>query len=240
MASKQTFWGTAPSITRRPLQAIIVDSMNTLRLGAHALSPGEVVLVQTLFRLYGRDRPFPWTFVTAPPYDALLVDGTATDQAEHMARAVLRLTRMNAADAPGTLQRPIRADRFQDWLRAIEADLLEPTLVPPPAAVGPMGQVEAVRFRLRRWPPAILLRADPRRVRLATLLSRRALCSVELAQLSQQTPAECQSFLSLLQSAGLVERDHPMPASGVTATPPAAPHRARPGWVASIRRRLGL
>ena len=111
--------------------------MNTLRLGAHALPPGEVVLVQTLFRLYGQNKPFPWTFVTAPPYDALLVDGMATDraaQAERMAKAVLRLTRTNAADAPGTLQRPIRPDRFQDWLRAIEADLLEPATAPPPAS----------------------------------------------------------------------------------------------------------
>ena len=211
------------------------------------------MLVQTLFRLYGQNKPFPWTFVTAPPYDALLVDGMATDraaQAERMAKAVLRLTRMNAADAPGTLQRPIRPDRFQDWLRAIEADLLEPATAPPlapphpaPAAAGvtrPESAAAAARFKLRRWPPAILLRADPRRIRLATLLSRRALSSAELAQLSQQPQTDCQGFLGLLQNAGLIESEAAAPAPRAPTTAAAAPPRARRGVIASIRRRLGL
>ena len=229
------------------------QSMKALRLGTYELPPGEVVLVQTLFRLYGQNKPFPWTFVTAPPYDALLVDGMATAraaQAEPMAKAVLRLTRMNAADAPGTLQRPIRADRFQGWLHTIEADLLEPATAPPPPTAprpapaaaettGPESAAAAARFKLRRWPPAILLRADPQRIRLATLLSRRALSSAELAQLSQQPQADCQGFLSLLQNAGLIEREDVAPTPRAPATA-AAPPRARLGLVASIRRRLGL
>ena len=213
------------------------------------------MLVQTLFRLYGQNKPFPWTFVTAPPYDALLVDGMATDraaQAERMAKAVLRLTRMNAADAPGTLQRPIRPDRFQDWLRTIEADLLEPAAAtaPPPApprsapaaagATGPENVAAAARFKLRRWPPAILLRADPRRIRLATLLSRRALSSAELAQLSQQPQTDCQGFLGLLKNAGLIESEAVAPALRAPTTAAAVPPRARRGVIASIRRRLGL
>ena len=209
------------------------------------------MLVQTLFRLYGQNKPFPWTFVTAPPYDALLVDGMATDraaQAERMAKAVLRLTRTNAADAPGTLQRPIRPDRFQDWLRAIEADLLEPATAPPPAAprpspagaTGPESAAAAARFKLRRWPPAILLRADPRRIRLATLLSRRALSSAELAQLSQQPQTDCQGFLGLLKNAGLIESEAVAPALRAPTTAAAVPPRARRGVIASIRRRLGL
>ena len=50
--------------------------MSALRLGAYKLPAAEVVLVQTLFRLYAHGDAFRWTFVTAPPYDALLADGT--------------------------------------------------------------------------------------------------------------------------------------------------------------------
>ena len=78
--------------------------MSTLRLGAYKLPAAEVVLVQTLFRLYAHGDAFRWTFVTAPPYDALLADGT-TDEGmspavDAMAKAVLRLTRMNSGQAP--------------------------------------------------------------------------------------------------------------------------------------------
>ena len=53
--------------------------MSTLRLGAYKLPAAEVVLVQTLFRLYAHGDAFRWTFVTAPPYDALLADGTTAE-----------------------------------------------------------------------------------------------------------------------------------------------------------------
>ena len=68
--------------------------MSTLRLGAYKLPAAEVVLVQTLFRLYAHGDAFRWTFVTAPPYDALLADGT-TD--EGMSPAVHVLTRADLA-----------------------------------------------------------------------------------------------------------------------------------------------
>ena len=147
--------------------------MSTLRLGAYKLPAAEVVLVQTLFRLYAHGDAFRWTFVTAPPYDALLADGT-TDEGmspavDAMAKAVLRLTRMNSGQAPNTLERPIRADRLQDWLKSTEHDLLQTrpaTLIEeatqPDAveaeATTPAAPINPVRFKLRRWPPAVLLR----------------------------------------------------------------------------------
>ena len=77
--------------------------MSTLRLGAYNLPAAEVVLVQTLFRLFAHGDAFRWTFVTAPPYDALLVDGTRPEgmkaEVDRMARAVLRLVRLNGGDA---------------------------------------------------------------------------------------------------------------------------------------------
>ncbi|MDO5623249.1 MAG: hypothetical protein Q4G71_00995 [Pseudomonadota bacterium] len=229
--------------------------MSTLRLGAYKLPAAEVVLVQTLFRLYAHGNDFRWTFVTAPPYDALLVDGT-TDGAQDpaindMAKAVLRLTRMTATPEPNTLQRPIRADRLQDWLKATEHDLLEtrpatllmeePADAPAPAAA--TTAISPLRFKLRRWPPATLLRGDPNRIRMATLLSRRALNAAELASISQQPAHECQAFLQTLQTTGLVEVQQEAPASAPVQAAPvtvaAKPTFGR-GLISGIRRRLGL
>lgn len=244
-----------------------------LRLGTYKLPAAEVVLVQTLLRLYAHGDAFRWTFVTAPPYDALLADGTtpegASPEVERMAGAVLRLTRMNAGQAPDTLERPIRADRLQDWLKATERKLdqsgvdtrarahaltrpmsdddmathapaASPAPAPAPAPLNP------VRFKLRRWPPAALLRADPNRIRMATLLSRRALNAAELATISQQPLQECQSFLTALQTTGLVDLQQAAPpaaaaavASQARAAASPAPNFAR-GLISGIRRRLGL
>lgn len=231
--------------------------MSILRLGAFKLPAAEVVLVQTLFRLYSHGDAFRWTFVTAPPYDALLVDGTADDgknpDIDRMAKAVLRLTRMHAGRAPNTLERPVRADRLHDWLKSTEHELLSTR-----PAVAADGAVDAaadgdsvvdaspLRFKLRRWPAAALLRGDPQRIRMATLLSRRALSAAELATLTQQPEPECQAFLTVLQSTGLVDLPQPAAptpaltgnaAAVATHTPP--PPFAR-GLIAGIRRRLGL
>ena len=235
--------------------------MSTLRLGAYKLPAAEVVLVQTLFRLYSHGDTFRWTFVTAPPYDALLVDGTTDEgmnpDVDRMAKAVLRLTRMNSGRAPNTLERPIRADRLQDWLKNTEHDLIQtrpatlldeaslPTAAEAPAAA-PV-QINPLRFKLRRWPPAALLRSDPNRIRMATL-SRRALNAAELATISQQPVQECQAFLTTLQTTGLVDvqkEPAPAPAPAAAGAPaPAAPPKPAPtfarGLISGIRRRLGL
>lgn len=238
--------------------------MSTLRLGAYKLPAAEVVLVQTLFRLYSHGDTFRWTFVTAPPYDALLVDGTTDEgmnpDVDRMAKAVLRLTRMNSGRAPNTLERPIRADRLQDWLKSTEHDLLQTrpaTLIEeatqPDAveaeATTPAAPINPVRFKLRRWPPAALLRSDPNRIRMATLLSRRALNAAELATISQQPVQQCQAFLTTLQTTGLVDVEKETvappagsaPAQAAAAPKPAAaaPAFAR-GLISGIRRRLGL
>ena len=233
--------------------------MSILRLGAHKLPAAEVVLVQTLFRLFARGDAFRWRFVAEPPYDALLVDAAnATDpEVGRMAKAVLQLTRMDAPDTANTLRRPIRADRLQEWLKATEHDLLDTrgleapdTLIPtgtlPAAADEPVPpQTSAVRFKLRRWPPAGVLRGDPTRIRMATLLSRRALSAAELARMSDRPTAESNAFLHVLQATGLVDARTdalaPPPAPAAAATAPATPKPSfGRGLIASIRRRLGV
>ncbi len=218
------------------------------------------MLVQTLLRLFRQGGPFRWTFVTAPPYDALLTDGTTAQgqgaDVDAMARAVLRLTRMHDEDAPNTLQRPIRAERLQDWLATVGRQLhgarpAQPAASEPAAAESSADEpiatddgaaADGTRFKLRRWPPAIALGGDAARIRMATMLSRRALSVTELATLSRQSETDCRKFLTLLRSTGLVEQRAPTPAptpDAAAAAPVAQPRFGR-GLIAGIRRRLGL
>jgi hypothetical protein len=108
-----------------------------------------------------------------------------------------------------TLERPIRADRLQQWLKSTERALLA---VPPVRSGGggadelPKIEVsESVRFTLRRWPSALLLRNDPDKVRMASLLARRALSATELADLGELPLSRCVTFLKTLRSAGVLE-----------------------------------
>ena len=234
--------------------------MSTLRLGTYQLPAAEVVLVRTLFRLFSHGESFRWTFVDQPPYDALLVDGTSGEATSpevlRMAKAELRLTRMHADPAPNSLPRPLRADQLQDWLKTTEHELLETR--PAPVVPEPMAQTDApatdpaletgvqpLRFKLRRWPPAALLRGDSNRIRMATLLSRRAFNAAELATVGQQSFSDSQTFLQVLLSTGLVDvqGESLQPAGGAprAALPVAAPtpSLAR-GLISGIRRRLGL
>ncbi|WP_028601596.1 hypothetical protein [Ottowia thiooxydans] len=226
--------------------------MSSLKLGAYNLPPAEVALIKTLFRLFSHGNTFQWTFVNAPPYDALLVDGTTLDaenkDLSRLAKAVLFLKRMNSGSGPNTLERPIRADQLQNWLTATEKNLRETLSSSSSHAPEPESELTAfpsqARFKLRRWPPAILLRGDATRIRMATILSRRALSVGDLSIVCQQPVSVCETFLQVLRAASLIDMveqpvaETPAPASGSKA------HASRPkfssGLISSIRRRLGL
>lgn len=60
------------------------------------------------------------------------------------------------------------------------------------------------RLRLRRWPPATFLRSDPDRIRMATLLSRRALNAQDLHRLTGLDGIECLVFMRVLRSGNLL------------------------------------
>jgi len=221
-----------------------------LRLGIHKLPMAEAVLIRTIMRLSAGQPGFAWQLVDAPPYDALLVDGSSAEHeypglAGSMAAAVLRLTSMNAGWQPGTMERPIRADRLQQWLRSIEHALREAqpgglTLHEQTALEVEVSDAE--HFMLRRWPPAMLLRNDLDNIRMASLLSRRALNATELADLSQLPFSQCVAFLHELRKAGVLEL------RVAQALPPAISRSdgsLRGGdlarsFIERIRRRLGL
>ncbi|RUR71234.1 hypothetical protein EJP67_29740 [Variovorax guangxiensis] len=225
--------------------------MLPLRLGVHRVPAIERVVIQTIVRLSAHDTDFAWLLVDAPPYDALLVDETTVggmDDISRLARVIIRLTRAGASEYPDVLERPIRAEKLQQLLKRI-GDNLHGERLPHSGAGGEEMKIEvsdSVRFMLRRWPSALLLGNDPGKVRMASLLVRRELNAIELAELSEQSLSQCATFLHALRQAGVLElypevivprgqRHIDLP----TQTRSPAIHLGR-GFFKSIRRRLGL
>lgn len=229
--------------------------MSTLKLGLHRLPAAEVVLIQTLLRLYGGAQSRArWTLADAPPYDALLVDATAPEStaAEWIGKAasVLRITRIGQAGKPNTIERPIRPDKLLRWLEERQPAMSSPG-VPSAKEAAAADSLSEVRYRLLRWPPSSVLRNDARRVRLASLLSKRAFNTSELATMSQQSVDDCHAFLRMLRGTGLVEAQAELPSAGpidlpadtsrAAVAPSRKPSRGfASGLIGGLRRRLGL
>lgn len=185
-----------------------------------------------MLRLYAQNTASHWVYASAPPYNALLADGSTAEgqnpTLDRLAPIVLRLARRSENTTHDLLERPIRPDRFQQWLQVIEQKLLSQSASAqeePPA-----------RYRLLHWPPARLLRHDADRIRLATLLSRRFLSVQELVAVSRQTETVCLEFIQMLQAASLLQTqvdtapspsdsslDLPAPRKRFFSAPPAKP-----------------
>lgn len=218
-----------------------------LRLGTYKLPAAETALIQTLLRLYSSGAAGHWVYASAPPYDALLVDGSTPEgqsqELDRMAKVVFRLMRKSENSLPDQLERPIKPDRFQLWLQNTERDLQQSATTQPEAAV---------RYRLLRWPPASMLHSNEEYVRLATLLSRRFLSTQDLAAISRLPEADCAEFVRTLQSARLVRTNaHEAAAARASMAetaaptpapeqPPAAEHRRSfsTDLIQNIRKRL--
>lgn len=217
------------------------------------LPPAEVVLIRIMVRLLSHDATLKWSFAEQAPYDAVIVDDVTASSnfatLSALAAAVLKITPASGDAGPNTLQRPIRAERLQEWLRQLGAQL---TLAQPVPDAQPSGQ-QVSKFKLLRWPPSALVRNDPSLIRMAVLLSKRALLPAELARLSQQSLDACQSFIQRLQGAGLLDVEpFATPAystgsssSALTSAQKSAPATPRKtsfgqGLISGIRRRLGL
>lgn len=203
------------------------------RLGVHGLSEAEAGLVRAYVALASTGLREPWTFAGDGQCDALLADDAPEAAALASRRRGARVlgfvgdTRLGWADM---LPRPLRIDEFERWLNRIGE-----RLAPATAAAAPSTAKE-VHFRLRRWPPAELLRSQPDRTRMAAALSRQALNAAGLARATGLDEGECGRFMQLLQGFQLLQAARPVPSTMVASAP------APVGWtlLRSIRRRLGL
>jgi hypothetical protein len=227
--------------------------MPRLRLGLFRLPAVEIVVVQTIVRLSAQNVSFPWKLVDVPPFDALLVDGTLIEdhlaEVEQMASAVLTVTRMHSEGMANTLERPIRAEKLQQWLLNTGRELIQARRW---AGTGgpeaPLSQelIDSARFMLRHWPPVALMGRNEDNYRMANLLLQRQLSMNELADRCGQSMSRCMGFLQALRNAGVLDV-HVGKSLPVEAHPPATRQQGRGeswgparGLIGGLFRRLGI
>ncbi len=221
--------------------------MSKLRLGTYLLPSGEVVLIRTLMRLFSQDPTFSWVFAEEGPYDALIMDSTPSAAAEAgnapAARVVLKFASGRDDASQTTLQRPLKAEKLQEWLKATGLELLAaqasaPATVsvsarapaPPPAAAPALDSrlqaLKEIRFKLLSLPPKEVLQNDPALIRMSTLLTRRPMRPAELAELSHQPLDLSLLFIQKLLALKLIAPEGQAPAAAAQETAPPRPKPA--------------
>lgn len=127
------------------------------------------------------------------------------------------------------------------------------SVVAPSAQAHPPGPVHAAQgmaiYKLRRWPSAAILEKNVSLIRIATLLTRKAMTLKELASVSHVNEALCEAFLKKLDQNGLmlIERQSvvipvPKPNDAVSQHQGSNQNKGTGalGIIRSIRRRFGL
>jgi hypothetical protein len=217
------------------------------------LSAVEIVVVQSIVRLSAQNRSFPWKLVDAAPFDALLVDATAIEEhraeVEQMAPALLTVTGTHSAGMANALERPIRAEKLQQWLLNTGRELRQARQWSAPAGLEPalsQALLDSARFMLRRWPPVALMGRSEDNDRMANLLWQRRLSANELADRCGQPLSRCVGFLQALRNAGVLDV-HVRASLQAEAQPPATRQQSRReswhparGLVGGLFRRLGI
>jgi hypothetical protein len=262
--------------------------VESLKLGLVGLSEAEVRLMSTLFRLHRVEPSFIWTLAAAGPFDALLVDETADPVAFAAAKGartqVKRLGAIHAVATEDLMPRPIRSDHLMEWLSKIEVVILHQgqdafsstqshsreshaaaTTLPAkemPAAPDPMAapaaDLDALCFKLKRWPSEALHKRDSVTIRMASMLTRRPMTIAALSEASGQPVLACRALVQMLRVQNLLTETHPPAAIPEQVTErsakavPAEAHKPRlqqqpqrksrfgGGLIKSIRQRLGI
>lgn len=229
-----------------------------LRLGTLGLPQAEAGLVRAWLVLAATEPGFDWRLGQEPPYDALLADGAhlslRSEGLPVLGERLCVLGQTSATLPAGAtlMERPLRQEALTGWLsrlgvsmRATSAlQVAQPAATPAGAG---LAEATATRWKLRRWPPQQLLRDSRTRMRMASLLSRRALSVDELAYLSGGDPADCQVFLQMLQGFDLLEKvvrpaatPAPAPADNPAKRAASGANTALSRVVRGLRLRLGL
>lgn len=103
------------------------ENVDSLKLGLAGLPDAEINLISTLFRLHRVEPSFIWRLQSEPPFDALLVDASLSeDLYGHLCGLRTNVMRLScpASKVEGEMPRPIRSDRLVAWLNSIEVGLL--------------------------------------------------------------------------------------------------------------------
>lgn len=148
------------------------------------------------------------------------------------------------SEHPDELPRPVRSHVLVRWLNSIEVEILHSSgdqfastgiqsrhsnswldhdadsgrsapIARPVFGSTPSDRVPAgARFKLRRWPAHAFLEGDVNRIRMATMLSRRALSVGDLSASTLVPDSQCEKFLRELLDARLLEEVIPTATAG--------------------------
>ena len=191
--------------------------MRILRLGMHGLPAEDERLIRSLMRMFAHDPTFCWQLTDGQEFEVLVIDANKVQDTKikRSARTVLRLSDTAMPGDDHVLTRPLQASAFRSWLMDAESALsqLRATTLAPRDSSSPHSasqtslpdEPKALRFKLRSWPPAIMMHSDPVREQMAQLLSVDAFEVIELAQITGAPLAECQAFVRKLQLVGLLD-----------------------------------
>lgn len=189
--------------------------MRVFQLGTHALPAEDERLIRNLMRMFSHDPSFRWQYSDGSEFDVLVIDIKKMEDTriKRSARTVLRLSDVAVPNDDHVLTRPLQAAAFRNWLLDAESALSQfsrsshSTLAPRESSRrrSPAAEHKPLRFKLRSWPPAIMMHNDAHRQQMAQLLSVDAFEVTELAQITGAPLAECQAFVRKLQLVGLLD-----------------------------------
>ena len=203
--------------------------MRTLKIGMCGLPASDEQLIRNLMRMFAHDPMFHWALCEDKELDVLVMSASPlTDSKPRRCyRAALLLSDSPVPDEH-VLTRPLQASAFRAWLIRAENALTSPG-IPTPEVKAPERHVprsrhtrKSLRFKLRTWPPSIMLRGDPVLERMVKLLAVEAFAMNELAQVSGAPLTACQNFLRKLQLLGLLDISVPQTSSSADEMQAAA------------------
>lgn len=240
-----------------PKQATATTSESRpLRLGAYGLSDAIVRHLGVLLRFLEHQNTHPWQFVDQPPMDLVVTTPEARPDlpatlSENAISIVEYGREADHARSAHELPRHFRSRHLEDVLKVVEAAVGERRVSPvqtpvarKPSKVETSAKVEVAPiassslFKLLRWPPAAIVRRDPVRTRLASMLTRAPISVEQMATRSGQPAQVCLDFIHALQSVGLIETTQ----QGQLEQQPVPQQRKSlaAGLISSLRRHLGL
>lgn len=200
------------------------------------LSARDSLVFKSMVRLLGHRTKYAWVYLPLSIDLKVVADGLPlTALTLPIAQQLLTLS-TSSANRQGYLRLPLHANELEQELNRIGDLIIPANMAQTTAAVMPLDA--SAPMRMLRWPPATLL-VPPTRMRLATLLTSKAMSLDELTQRSALPLPLCRAFVEDLQRAKLLQISAIAPIY-MPATPKAAPKTARLGLLDRIRMRLGI
>jgi hypothetical protein len=162
---------------------------------AHLAMRDVVVFKSIVGLLSGRTRS-QWQHVETDEPDLLILgaEGNGQPAPQCCARAVLKITYQQTDSSGLSVQWPLRANEVFERLEQAGKILSQATASDNLLSL----------YKLTRWPTQDILGTNPAHLRLATLLSARALSVEELSERSGLSSAHCRTFIQTLLSANLL------------------------------------